>query len=117
MNKRKAIMELLIVTFNKKDSAPALKLIKNYTQLSLIFQSFGSIENNDLIWNFDIIEQNSIIAIIPINKTNEILSQLEASLNLKTKHQGIAFTVPLNSATQFMAEKIRKGDNKKWKHQ
>ena len=110
MSKRKSVMELLIVTSNIKDSENVVSIVQTYSPFNLLFQSYGSRENNDIVWNFDIIEQRTIIALIPIEKTKEILSQLEASLNLKDKHQGIAFTLPLDSATRHIAEKI-KGEN------
>lgn len=110
MSKIKSVMEILIVTSNIKDCEKVTEIIKAYSPFKLVFQSYGSRENNDLTWNFDIIEQRTVIAIIPIQKTKEILSQLEASLNLKDKHQGIAFTIPLDSATRHIADKI-KGEN------
>jgi len=115
MSKRKALMELLVVTFNKKDTQEVLDLIKKYSSLSLTFQSFGSLDNMESVWNFDIVEKCSLAAIIPVAKTKDILIQLETCLNLKERHQGIAFTVPFSSCMQLLTEKLKNGGVEKWK--
>ena len=106
MSKRKPLMEVLIATFNEKDKGIVSSLIKNYTNYSLSLQSFGSLDSNDSFWNFEVIQQCSLVALIPANKTKEILIQLETNLNLNEKHQGIAFTVPLDSADASLVEKL-----------
>ena len=112
MNKTKPLMELLVVTFNDKDKEGVISTIKKYTKHSLSFQSFGSLDSNDSFWNFDVIAQNTLISIIPIKKKKEILIKLKACLDLDTKHQGIAFTLPFSSAQEVLVNKFRRSHNK-----
>lgn len=116
MSKRKSIMELLFVTFNKKDTDKVNDLIKNYTSLFSFISTFGSLDSPYDFWNFNITTQQSLAAIIPKAKTKEILSSLEAVLNLKEKHQGVAFTIPFDSASSNLVKIIEKGETK-WKQQ
>lgn len=114
MSARKPLMELLIVTCNEKDKQNLIDLINFYTSLTLNFASAGSLENIQSFWNFDLIEQQTLISIIPANKTKEILSKIESQLNLKEKHQGIAFTIPFDSASSGLVKLFDK-EKKLWK--
>ena len=112
MSKLVPLMELLIVTFNEKDSENVSRLICQYTKNSLVFQSQGSMDSSDSMWNFDVISQKTLVAIIPIKTKKELLIKLKACLELDKKHQGIAFTVPFSSAQETLVNEIKRRPNK-----
>ena len=114
MSKRKAIMELLFLTINKKDKEELEKIVLTYTSFCINLPTRGSLEGIESFWNLDASTQESLVAIIPKSKTKEILSRLEAVLSLKDKHQGIAFTIPFDSASTNLVKNFEKGESK-WK--
>ena len=113
MSKRKAIIELLIIFLKSEAEQQVLEVLRKNELSTVKFFSNGLLENKNSFWNFDMVETKTIFAILPISKTKDILAELETLLVKKTRRLGIAFTLPLDSASSNLVKIFDKKEKRK----
>lgn len=112
MKKLKSTIMLLVFFVDEKDKDKLTNILDSYDPI-LKFYTKGKAagESSGDFWGFNIVDRDVVFALVPKEKSNDILTLTHNVLMLSEKHKGLAFSVPLKSASSFLFEKFKKGEN------
>ena len=102
------VVEMFVAIVKKGKGEEVTKILNAYRiDLQIISQGHGTASSAmaDLL-GFSVTEKDVVVAVIPMKDTKDILAKIEEVLQIKEKATGIAFTVPLKSATSEMMRAI-----------
>lgn len=102
------ILETLFVIIDKERGDYVSQLLTNLkVELKVISRGKGTANSNMAnILGLGNLEKEIIIAVIKLKDSDKILETLNKKLLLEEKHYGIAFTIPIKSATSDMLEEV-----------
>ena len=102
------ILETLFVIIDKEKGELVYQLLKNMkVELNVISKGKGTANSNMAsLLGLGSLEKEIIIAVIKLKDSDKILRMLNDKLQLEQKHYGIAFTVPIKSATSELLEEV-----------
>lgn len=102
------VVELMVAIVKHGKGEEVTKVLNAYRiDLQIITQGAGTASSAmaDLL-GFSVTEKDVVLAVVPMNFSKDILAKIEEVLKFKEKATGIAFTVPLKSATSEMMRAI-----------
>lgn len=107
--KIKSPINLLIVIVNrhKGDSVVAALNEKNITA-HVNCMGYGTSESGIAdLFGFGIIERDIVASLVPSTESKNILEELNGKFNFDEPHNGLAFTVPVNSIEKKLFDFIK----------
>ncbi len=102
------VVEMLVAIVKKGKGDEVTKILNAYrVDLQIISQGYGTADSTmaDLL-GFSVTEKDVVLAVVPMKDSKDMLDKIEEVLQFKEKATGIAFTVPLKSATSEMMRAI-----------
>ena len=102
------VIELMVAIVKHGKGEEVAKVLNAYrVDLQILTQGSGTASSAmaDLL-GFSVTEKDVVIAVVPMKDSKDILEKIEEVLKFKEKATGIAFTVPLKSATSEMMRAI-----------
>ena len=102
------ILETLILIINKEKSDYACEILKSLrSEVNVISRGKGTANSKMAsLFGLGSLEKDIIISIIKLKDSEKILQTLNEKLQLEQKHFGIAFTIPIKSATSELLEEV-----------
>lgn len=102
------ILEMLVLIINKEKSDYACELLKSLkSDLNVACRGKGTASSSMAnLFGLGSLEKDIIISIIKLKDSEKILQTLNEKLQLEHKHYGIAFTIPMKSATSELLEEV-----------
>ena len=102
------VVELMVAIVKHGKGEEVTKVLNAYRiDLQVISQGAGTASSAmaDLL-GFSVTEKDVVFGVVPMKDSKDILEKIEEVLKFKEKATGIAFTVPLKSATSEMMRAI-----------
>lgn len=99
MKNKDSYIELLIVIVKRHKGHIVCEILNEYkcvNHINCIGHGTTDSEVADL-FGFGIIERDIVVSVIASNKTEKILKDLDTTFHFDERHNGLAFTVPINS--------------------
>ena len=105
--KHKAIAEMLVVIISRGKSKRVIDILQDEdVNMQLLSLGSGTASSNvGEMFNFDTLEREIIFAIVNIKDKKSINQKLQEVFD-DSKTTGIAFSIPIKSATSDMVERL-----------
>ncbi len=104
-----APIEMLIAVTDRGKGKNVIKILNKWdSQYHLICLAKGTAESNIAeIFGFGITDRDLVIAIINIHHSEELLDEIAKELHLYIPTNGLAMTLPINSASSDMLDMLK----------
>lgn len=102
-------IELLIVVVNRHKGESVIEIL-NEKKVSIHVNCMGQGTSESGIadlFGFGIIERDVVLSLVPSEKKESILEELNQKFNFDQPHNGLAFTVPINSVEKKLLDFIK----------
>ncbi|MDD4110334.1 MAG: hypothetical protein PHS54_02145 [Clostridia bacterium] len=107
-------VDMLIAIVGRHKGNEAIEILNKYKIFTHVICIGNGTAESDIadLFGFGIIERDVVISLIPVIKSTKILNSLNRKFHFKERHNGLAFTIPINSIEKKILEsmEVNKGE-------